>query len=82
MKIKILGMGCTNCKNLYAIANDVAKEVELEYSIEKIETMKDIMAYGVMRTPALVIDEKVVLQGRIPSKEEMKKILIENSHSA
>ncbi len=79
MKIKVLGMGCMNCKNLYSVTNDAAKELELEYTLDKVENMKDIMAYGVMRTPALVIDEKVVLQGRIPSKEEMKKILIENN---
>lgn len=78
MNIKVLGMGCCNCKSLYAVAEEVAKELGIDYTIEKIEKIDKIMAYGVMRTPALVIDEKVVLQGRIPKKEEMKKLLNKN----
>lgn len=75
MNIKVLGMGCCNCKNLYAVAEESAKELGIDYTIEKVEDMAKIMEYGVMRTPALVIDEKVVLQGRIPKKDEMKKLL-------
>ena len=75
MNVKILGMGCSNCKKLNAVAEEAVKELGIEATIEKVEDMPKIMSYGVMRTPALVIDEKVVLQGRIPTNEEMKEIL-------
>ncbi len=75
MNVKILGMGCSNCKKLNAVAEEAVKELGIEATIEKVEDMPKIMSYGVMRTPALVIDEKVVLQGRIPTNEEMKGLL-------
>lgn len=75
MNIKILGMGCKYCKELYSITKESTEELNIEVDIEKIEDMKKIMEYGVMRTPALVIDEKVIMQGRIPKKEELKEIL-------
>lgn len=75
MDIKILGMGCSNCKKLQEVTEEAVKELAIEANIEKVEEMSRIMGYGVMRTPALVIDEKVVLQGRIPKKEEVKKLL-------
>lgn len=75
MNIKILGMGCCNCINLYQNTQEAVKELGIEASIEKVEDMAKIMEYGVMRTPALVIDEKVVMQGRIPKKDEIKKLL-------
>jgi len=75
MNVKILGMGCSNCKKLKAVAEEAIKELGIEATIEKVEDMPKIMSYGVMRTPALVIDEKVVLQGRIPTNEEMKGLL-------
>ena len=68
MNIKVLGMGCCNCVKL-------VKDLEIEATIEKVEDMAKIMEYGVMRTPALVVDEKVVVQGRIPKKDEIKKVL-------
>lgn len=75
MNIKILGMGCCNCEKLYETTQESVKELGIEATIEKIEDMAKIMEYGVMRTLALVIDEQVVIQGRIPKKEEIKKIL-------
>lgn len=75
MNIKILGMGCSNCKKLQAVTEESVKELGIKANIEKVEDMPKILAYGVMRTPALVIDEQVVLQGRIPQKEELKKLL-------
>lgn len=75
MNIKILGMGCCNCGKLYETTQEVVKELGIEATIEKIEDMAKIIEYGVMRTPALVIDEQVVIQGRIPKKEEIKKLL-------
>ncbi|MEA4826964.1 MAG: thioredoxin family protein [Clostridium sp.] len=75
MIIKILGTGCRNCKNLEANAREAVKELGLDAVVEKVEDIKDIMAYGVMRTPALVIDEKVKVMGRVPKTEEIKEIL-------
>lgn len=75
MNIKILGMGCCNCVKLYENAQEAVKELGIEANIEKIEDMSKIMGYGVMRTPALVINEKVVVQARIPKKDEIKKLL-------
>ena len=75
MNIKVLGMGCCNCVKLYENTQDAGKDLEIEATIEKVEDMAKIMEYGVMRTPALVVDEKVVVQGRIPKKDEIKKVL-------
>ena len=75
MNIKILGMGCCNCVKLYENAQEAVKDLEIEATIEKVEDMEKIMKYGVMRTPALVINEKVIVQGRIPKKDEIKKLL-------
>lgn len=79
MKIKILGMGCANCKKLYQIAEEIAHELNVEATFEKVDDMKQIMSYGVMRTPALVINEKVKAYGRIPNKEEIKKYIVEEA---
>lgn len=75
MNIKVLGMGCCNCSKLKEITEEAVKELGIEATIEKVEDMSKIMSYGVMRTPALVVDEKVVVQGRIPKKDEIKKLL-------
>lgn len=75
MNIKVLGMGCCNCIKLYENTQDAVKDLGIEANIEKVEDMAKIMEYGVMRTPALVINEKVVVQGRIPKKDEIKKLL-------
>jgi small redox-active disulfide protein 2 len=75
MKIKILGTGCSNCKNLEKTTLNALAEMNLAAEVEKVEDIQKIMAYGVMRTPALVIDEKVVLNGRVPSVSELKEII-------
>jgi len=75
MIIKVLGSGCSNCKKVVANVEVALTELNLEASVEKVENFKDIMAYGVMSTPALVIDEKVLVSGRIPSVEDIKKFL-------
>lgn len=77
MEIKILGSGCMNCKKLYANAEDAVKELGVEAQITKVEDFKDIMKYGVMRTPAIVIDEKVKAFGKISTVEEIKKFIQE-----
>lgn len=75
MIVKILGTGCKNCKTLEANAKEAIKELGIDATVEKVEDMKDIMAYGVMRTPALVVDEKVKVMGRVSKVEEIKEIL-------
>ena len=75
MKIKILGGGCANCKNLEKATINALAELDISADVEKVEDIQKIMSYGIMRTPALVINEKVVLSGRVPSVNEIKEIL-------
>ena len=75
MIIKILGSGCANCTNLYNNTKDAVEALGIDATIEKVTDIKDIMAFGVMRTPALVVDGKVKIMGRVPSAEEIKKYL-------
>ncbi len=76
--IKILGTGCPNCKRTEAVVKTVTDELNLEVNIIKVEDIQDIMAYDIMSTPAVVIDEKVVIKGRVPSFDEIKTLLQEN----
>ncbi len=69
--VKILGTGCPKCQNLTKVVKEVIAENQLDVSVDKVEDIMDIMQYNVMLTPALVVDEKVVMKGRIPSKEEV-----------
>ena len=73
-KIQILGTGCPKCKKLTEFAEQIAKELGIEYEIEKVTKINDIMRFGVMVTPALVIDGQVKMAGKIPSIEEMKNM--------
>jgi len=75
MIIKILGTGCSNCKKLEANAKKAVEELGLEVTIEKVSDMKEIMKYGVMRTPAIVINEKVKMYGKICTVDEIKKYI-------
>lgn len=77
MEIKILGTGCANCKKLDANAKKAVEELDLDAQITKVEDMRDIMKYGVMRTPALVINEKVKMYGKVLTVEEIKKYINE-----
>ncbi len=78
MEIKILGTGCPKCKTLEKITRDVVKEIGLKADISKEEDIVRIMNYGIMHTPGLVINGKVVLSGRVPSMKEIKEILSNN----
>ena len=71
MEIKILGGGCPNCKRLEALAHEVVDELGIEASFTKVTSPADIMAYDILSTPALVIDETVVSSGRVPLKDEI-----------
>jgi len=75
MIIKVLGSGCSNCKKLVENTRKAVAELGIDASIEKVEDFKQILSYGVMKTPALVVDEKVKIMGRVPSPEEIKKYL-------
>ena len=75
MIIKVLGTGCSNCKNLEKATQNAVAELGISAQIEKVEDIQKIMSYHIMRTPALVIDEKVALYGRVPSVNELKEII-------
>jgi len=75
MEIKILGPGCAKCKTLDKVTREVVEKHGINATITKVEDIMEIMKYGVMSTPALVIDEKVVVKGRVPSQDEIKKLL-------
>ncbi len=74
-KIQILGTGCPKCKKLAENAEAAAKELGIEYQIEKVTNINDIMTFGVMVTPTLVVDGKVIVAGKVPSAEQLKEIL-------
>jgi len=75
MKLQVVGPGCMNCKTLAERTDAAAKELGLEYELEKVDDLKAIVSMGVMRTPALVIDGETKLVGRVPSVSELKEIL-------
>lgn len=75
MDIKILGPGCKNCVLLYKITNQVVQELGLEATIDKIEDYGQIAAYGVMSTPALVLDGVVAFSGRVPTPSNLREII-------
>jgi small redox-active disulfide protein 2 len=75
MVIKVLGTGCAKCKTLEDNARKAVEELGLVVAVEKVTDIKDIMKYGVMKTPALVVDEKVKVMGRVPTSDEIKKYL-------
>jgi small redox-active disulfide protein 2 len=74
-KIQILGMGCPKCARLYAEAESAAKELKIAYEMEKIDDINRITEMGVMMTPALAINGEVKFSGRVPSPEDLKKII-------
>ncbi len=80
MEIKVLGSGCPTCKRLEEAVKKALVELNISASVIKEEDFAAMMSYGVMRTPALVINDTVVLSGRLPSGEELKELI--RSHSA
>ena len=75
MEIKILGSGCAKCKTLEKLTREVVIQNGIDASITKVEDIREIIKFGVMTTPALVVDGKVEIKGRIPSSDELKHVL-------
>jgi small redox-active disulfide protein 2 len=75
-KIQILGTGCPKCKKLAENAEAAAKDLGIEYSLEKVTQINEIMKFGVMMTPALAIDGQVKSIGKVVSPDEIKKMLL------
>ena len=81
MIIKILGPGCRNCKNLERATREALDELGMEATVEKVADYAAIVGYGVMSTPGLVVDEKVLASGRVPKAAEIKRMLLTASSS-
>lgn len=75
MEIKILGSGCSSCNDLLKRTEKAVEELGLEANFEKVTDMVQIMSFGVMKTPALVVNGKVKASGRVPSVEDIKNLL-------
>jgi small redox-active disulfide protein 2 len=75
MEIKILGTGCSKCKTLEKLTREVVSRNGFDATITKVEDITEILKYHIMATPALVVNEKVEIKGRVPSVSEIKEIL-------
>lgn len=75
MEIKVLGPGCCKCKSAYQVIEKVVKENNLDVKLVKVDDIMEIMNYNIMSTPAVVIDGKVKLKGKVPTENEVKKLL-------
>jgi len=75
MIIKVLGSGCANCVNLEKAARQAIADLGIDATIEKVTDYPTILGYGVMSTPGLVVDEKVVLAGRVPTAAQLRELL-------
>lgn len=73
--IKILGTGCARCKQTESIIRETLDEVGVSANIEKVTDIEDIVGYGVMVTPAVVVDDKVLFTGKVPTKEDVKAMV-------
>ena len=75
MEIKVLGSGCANCNRLVKTVEEAAKELGITDPVQKVTDFQEILSYGIMLTPALVVDGQVKFSGRVPKKDEVKKYL-------
>jgi small redox-active disulfide protein 2 len=75
MKVKVLGTGCANCKRTIALIDEVAKSKGLSIELEKVENIQDIMAYNILSTPGVVVNDKVVHAGGIPARDKIEQWL-------
>lgn len=78
MEIKVLGTGCPKCKQLEKAVTDTLAELDIAANVSKVQDIMKIMEYGILHTPGLVINGKVVLSGRLPSSNELKQLLTQN----
>jgi small redox-active disulfide protein 2 len=76
MNIKVLGPGCMNCKTLEKRTIEALQELNMDAAVEKVEDYQKIASYGILRTPGLVIDEKVAISGSVPTVEKIKELLL------
>ena len=81
MVIKILGPGCNNCKKLERVTHEAINHLGLDATVEKVEDYQAIMGYGIMATPGLVVDEVVLVSGRVPKPAEIQQLLTAASSS-
>ncbi|MFH1105060.1 MAG: thioredoxin family protein [Actinomycetota bacterium] len=79
MELKVLGIGCANCQTLEKRAREALLQLGVAADVTKVTDFDDIAAYGVMRLPALVVDDKVILAGRVPKTEELVSLLAHES---
>lgn len=77
MEIKVLGTGCQKCKEVEKLVREVLSEINVPANVEKVEDIAQIVQYGVMLTPGLVINGKVKVSGRVPNKADIKKLIEE-----
>lgn len=75
MEIKVLGTGCNNCKKTKAVVGEAIRELGVDATLVEVQDIPSIMAYGVMSTPAIVIDEKVVSTGKVPAKSQVIQMI-------
>jgi len=76
MNIKVLGTGCARCQNLEKTVKEVVETLRLDIKIEEVRDMKEIMKYPILMTPGLVINGKVVLSGKVPTKAEVERLIM------
>ena len=79
MKIKILGSGCSNCKKLDKLVHIALIDMNINADIEKVEDYSEMVKYGILSTPALVINEKIVISGKVPSVGEIVEFITKNN---
>lgn len=77
MDIKVLGPGCAKCQSLEKTVKEVVSALKLDIKVEEIKDMKKIMQYPILMTPGLVINEKVVMSGKVPSKAEIERLIMD-----
>ena len=77
LKIKVLGSGCTNCLNLEKLCREVTTENQIDAEIEKVTDLREIMSYGILSTPGLVLNGKVVSSGKLPTKATLTHWMID-----
>lgn len=78
MKIKVVGAGCANCKKLYEVTKKTVEELGVNAQVEYITDINEMLSMGIISTPALVIDDKLISSGYVPPSEKIKELILEN----